>query len=58
MTVFVCDYGTWRPRQINPAPRTRGRGIPLMEALADEATIETSADGTQVRLEWNGVTRT
>ncbi len=58
MTVFVCDYGTWRPRQIDPAPRTRGRGIPLMEALADEATIETSADGTQVRLEWNGVTRT
>ena len=58
LAVSICDYGTWRPRQIDPAPRTRGRGIPLMEALADQATIDTSADGTQVRLEWTGVNRT
>ncbi|GJF09460.1 anti-sigma regulatory factor [Mycolicibacterium cyprinidarum] len=55
LMVDICDQGTWRPRQIDPAPRTRGRGIPLMEALSDRATIETSADGTQVRLEWNGI---
>lgn len=57
MTVVICDQGTWRPRQTDPAPRTRGRGIPLMEALSDRTTIETSADGTIVRLEWHGITR-
>ncbi len=55
LTVYVCDRGTWRPRQTDPLPRTRGRGIPLMETLSDEAVIETSADGTQVRLEWHDV---
>ena len=34
---------------------SRGRGIPLMRALADRATIDSSASGTQVRLEWNHV---
>jgi|SRR6478752_804870 len=57
LTVLVADRGTWRTRQIDPAPRTRGRGIPLMEVLSDRATIETSADGTRVLLEWHGITR-
>lgn len=57
LTVDICDQGIWRTRQIDPAPRTRGRGIPLMEALSDRITIETSADGTLVRLEWNGIAR-
>lgn len=55
LTVDICDRGTWRKRQTDPMPRTRGRGIPLMEALSDRATIETSATGTRVRLEWNGI---
>ncbi len=55
LTVHICDRGTWRERQTDPAPRTRGRGIPLMEALSDRATIETSPTGTRVRLEWNGI---
>lgn len=58
LTVAVTDRGTWRERQVDPVPRTRGRGIPLMEALSDRATIDTSTDGTRVRLEWNGITRT
>lgn len=57
ITVDISDQGTWRPRQADRAPRTRGRGIPLMEALSDRATIETSSDGTLVRLEWDGITR-
>ncbi|MCV7151130.1 ATP-binding protein [Mycolicibacterium pyrenivorans] len=57
LTVHVCDRGTWRKRQIDPAPRTRGRGIPLMEALADRARIDTSGEGTRVELEWNGISR-
>lgn len=58
-TLSVCieDRGTWRTRQTEPAPRTRGRGIPLMEALSDDAVIEPSTGGTTVKLEWRGVTR-
>jgi serine/threonine-protein kinase RsbW len=57
LLVSVSDRGTWRTPQIDPAPRTRGRGIPLMETLSDEAAIETSSDGTRVRMEWHGVSR-
>lgn len=57
LSVQICDRGTWRPRQTDPAPRTRGRGIPLMETLSDRAAIETSTEGTRVRLEWNGIGR-
>ncbi|MGP4056234.1 ATP-binding protein [Mycobacterium sp. 4D054] len=58
-TLMVCieDRGIWRKRQTEPAPRTRGRGIPLMETLSDCATIEPSAGGTTVRLEWRDVSR-
>lgn len=55
LVVDIIDRGTWRPRQVDPAPRTRGRGIPLMETLSDEAAIDTSADGTRVRMTWHGV---
>ena len=57
LTVCIYDRGVWRQRQIEPAPRTRGRGIPLMETLSDCATIEPSTSGTTVRLEWRGVNR-
>ena len=55
LTVDIRDRGTWRTPQIDPAPRTRGRGIPLMETLSDEAAIDTSADGTHVRMVWHGI---
>jgi anti-sigma regulatory factor (Ser/Thr protein kinase) len=55
LTVTVTDEGAWR----NAAPVTtgsrRGRGIPLMQALADHATVESSASGTRVCLEWGRV---
>jgi anti-sigma regulatory factor (Ser/Thr protein kinase) len=57
LTVDITDRGTWRTPQTDPAPRTRGRGIPLMETLSDQAIIEPSSAGTRVRLEWHGVTR-
>lgn len=58
-TLAVCieDRGVWRQRQTEPVPRARGRGIPLMETLSDCATIEPSAGGTVVRLEWRDVRR-
>ena len=56
LTVTVTDDGAWR--RIDPAsPQVRrGRGIPLMQALADRATFDASDGGTRVRLEWNQVT--
>lgn len=57
ITVEVLDRGTWRVTDGPPNKRTRGRGIPLMHALCDEASIETSADGTSVRMAWANVAR-
>lgn len=57
LSACISDRGTWRQRQVEPAPRTRGRGIPLMETLSDDAAIEPSQSGTTVRLEWRGINR-
>ena len=56
ITVVVSDRGSWRPPQ-EPRIRSRGRGIPLMEALSDRTSIETSDHGTHVKLEWTNVGR-
>lgn len=55
LTVTVTDEGAWR--NVDPAKTElrRGRGIPLMQALADHATVDSSAGGTRVCLEWNRV---
>ncbi|MCW2512171.1 MAG: putative anti-sigma regulatory factor, serine/threonine protein kinase [Mycobacterium sp.] len=55
LSVTVADRGLWRTAAPNPADRSRGRGIALMKALADRASIQTSTDGTTVRLAWDGV---
>jgi serine/threonine-protein kinase RsbW len=57
LTVHVSDNGMWRIPVATPASRTRGRGIPLMRALSDEVALDTSAGGTRVCLQWNGVGR-
>jgi len=57
LTVRISDNGLWRIPVATPASRTRGRGIPLMHALSDEVALDTSAGGTQVYLQWNGVGR-
>jgi serine/threonine-protein kinase RsbW len=55
LTVTVTDEGAWR--NVDPATTDlrRGRGIPLMQALADHAAVDSSAAGTRVCLEWNRV---
>jgi serine phosphatase RsbU (regulator of sigma subunit)/anti-sigma regulatory factor (Ser/Thr protein kinase) len=49
LTVQVIDGGGWRP----PRGQERGRGLPLMEGLADEMTTTTSAEGTSIELVWD-----
>jgi serine/threonine-protein kinase RsbW len=57
LSVVVSDHGLWRSPDPDADTRTRGRGIPLMRALSDRTTIETSRTGTRVCLEWSGVPR-
>lgn len=56
IVVVIADRGCWRNPE-SPRALSRGRGIPLMEALADRSSIEASEAGTQVRLEWTNVGR-
>lgn len=58
LAVTVDDRGRWRQKVAGPRHRQmRGRGIPLMEALADEAVIDHTPQGTRVTLTWTGLTR-
>jgi serine phosphatase RsbU (regulator of sigma subunit)/anti-sigma regulatory factor (Ser/Thr protein kinase) len=50
--ITVRDSGRWRP----PRGSDRGRGIPMMNALADEVRIARSDAGTSVQLRWRGRT--
>lgn len=52
LTVTVTDEGAWRRADSAVPQRKRGRGIPLMHALADRATVDSSQTGTRVCLEW------
>jgi serine/threonine-protein kinase RsbW len=57
--VTVSDQGQWpQPLEASAeaASSIRGRGIPLMRALADEATIRTNEGGSQIRLSWHRAT--
>ena len=55
LAVTVTDEGAWRIADSEKKSHSRGRGIPLMRALADRTSIDSSAAGTRVRLEWNHV---
>ena len=50
--VVVRDHGTWRP----PRPRGGGRGLHVMEAVADRIEVVKNAGGTEVHL-WFGLAR-
>jgi len=50
LTVTIADQGHWRESTPATQSRSRGRGIPLMRALADDVTIDSSALGTTVCL--------
>ncbi|MEO3757824.1 ATP-binding protein [Mycobacterium sp. B14F4] len=54
LVAVVSDHGTWLEKQPDGKPNTRGRGIQLMRALADRATIEREPFGTRVELEFHG----
>ena len=55
LTVTITDQGCWREPDPTPRGFTRGRGIPLMRALSDDLTIDTSKLGTTVCLRFDNV---
>lgn len=57
LAVTVNDQGHWRQKSQAHSQQLRGRGIPLMEALADEVTIDRTPHGTHVTLTWTDLTR-
>lgn len=50
VAVDVADHGRWMDHEDDPR---RGRGLPLIHALADHATVDTSPRGTVVTMRWN-----
>ena len=54
LTVTITDQGCWREPDPPPAAAPGG-GIPLMRALADDLTIDTSKLGTTVCLRFDNV---
>ena len=62
LAVTVDDCGGWRqslpePMTVQRQSQLRGRGIPLMRAVADELTIDRTPQGTHVTLTWTDLTR-
>jgi anti-sigma regulatory factor (Ser/Thr protein kinase) len=55
LTVTVTDEGAWRSADGEDKKISRGRGIPLMQALADRAVIDATPAGTSVRLVWTDI---
>ena len=58
LAVTVDDRGRWRQKvPVQRQQQMRGRGIPLMEALADDVVIDSTPQGTRVTLSWSNLTR-
>ena len=58
LAVIVDDRGRWRQKKpVQYQQQMRGRGIPLMAALADDVAIDRTPQGTHVTLTWSGLTR-
>jgi serine/threonine-protein kinase RsbW len=45
--VDIADSGVWREPTV---PGTRGRGLPIMRTVADGVDLNTSSEGTTVRM--------
>ncbi len=55
LTVTVTDEGAWRTTDPQTKGHRRGRGIPLIHALTDRATFDSTPTGTEVCLQWDQI---
>ncbi len=51
--VIISDRGEWT---VHAPDSTRGRGVPLMHALADTTAVTSDHGGTTVRMVWDART--
>jgi two-component sensor histidine kinase len=54
LAVTVEDDGTWRPPPVDPG--FRGRGLQLIDGLADQALVTHTPSGTTVAMSWKAGT--
>jgi len=54
VVVTVTDQGEWRPPPADNG--TRGRGLPLIEALSDRSSVVPATTGTTVVMTWSCAT--
>jgi serine/threonine-protein kinase RsbW len=52
--IVVRDRGNWTQPPQRSATSVRGRGLPLMRALADSCAIDARPGGTTVRMQFRG----
>lgn len=50
VVVTVVDHGAWRPQPTDKG--NRGRGLPMIEALADRSVVLPTTTGTTVVMTW------
>jgi serine/threonine-protein kinase RsbW len=55
LILTVSDKGNWRHTDPSQRCLSRGRGLPLIEGLADQASFDTSTAGTTVRMVFEDV---
>jgi PAS domain S-box-containing protein len=46
--IRITDFGSWKLPDVNP--RVRGRGVPLMRAVSGDVTLDGTAHGTTVTM--------
>ena len=54
VVIEISDHGTWTDRAQAPTNTSRGRGLLLMRALADDVTLDAGPDGTSIQLHFHG----
>jgi PAS domain S-box-containing protein len=48
VSIRISDFGSWKLPDVNP--RVRGRGVPLMRAVSGDVTLDGTATGTTVTM--------
>jgi anti-sigma regulatory factor (Ser/Thr protein kinase) len=51
IVVDISDNGVWQPPPSQPG--TRGRGVAIMRAVSAEVDVQTSTEGTTVRMKFD-----
>lgn len=54
INIWIIDHRMWGQPRARSKHDSRGRGVPLMEALVDDCTIHGRAHGTTVCLRYRG----